>query len=147
MTARLKKKEKKEKRLTPLAQANQRTIEVKAKCTFNVSTVSSLAKMDDRPRTSVLVKKIIIINPVPANTPGADSNMKGRFFVVTWRISRRWLKGENARIHPVKRRISFKSNQKLAGNSNSAADQREKYSLPIGREQSEAPTGPFKTQP
>lgn len=36
----------------------------------------------------------------------------------------------------------------LAGNSNSPVDQREKYSLAIGCERREAPTGPFKkTQP
>lgn len=81
---------------------------------------------------------------MPANILRVDNNMKDRFCVVTCWISSRWLKGNNGRIHPVKRRISFKSNQKLAENSNSPASQREKYSLPIGRDQSEAPTGPFK---
>lgn len=90
------------------------------------------------------VEQVYLQKLMPANIPRVDNNMKGCFFVVTCWISYRWLKGNNARIHPVKRKISFKSNQKLAGNSNSPANQREKYSLPIGREQREAPTGPFK---
>lgn len=94
--------------------------------------------MDGRP------EQVYLLNPIPANIYRVDNNMKDRFLVITCPISSWWLKGENASIHPVKGRISFKSNQKLAGNSNSPANQREKYSLPIGRERREDPTGPFK---
>ncbi len=99
---------------------------------------SSLAKMDGRPE-QVYLQKLM-----PNNILGVDNNMKDRLVVVTCWTSCQWLKGNNAHIHPVKRMISFKSSQKLAGNSKSPANQREKYLLPIGWEQREAPTGPFK---
>ncbi|KAM7376369.1 hypothetical protein PAMP_006110 [Pampus punctatissimus] len=77
--------------------------------------------MDDRPQH------------MPANIHSGDNNMKDGFFLVTCWISSRSLKGKNAHNHPSKRRISFKSSRELADNSNSGANQREKYSLPIGK--------------
>lgn len=78
---------------------------------------------------------------------GVDSTIKGSLLLVTYWIFSLSLKGLNVSVHPAKRSISFNSRERLAGNSNSEASQREKYSIPIGREERADPTGPFKKQP